>query len=441
MSLINFSITLILLSLSGLSPSQAVTLSDKEFESERTRAVEIARAGQYDQGLVMLRSLLDQTTNQYPLQRDIVIITSWKEDCPAALELYEPIRTHTNQEAYLIGPVGRCLYDVGEEQEAIRILQAGIIQWPDDEELKEILANITAAPEPEPPYISTAYIDASLGANQSDQGNQEWFLETRYSRRFRANFLYYARFLTVRADDPQFETGDLNRVGVGGRYDFLDNWAVAQDFSFDVKRSNEGGSTTTLFYTLPPLWTFDLSYASFAEDLPLRAKAQSIDSDRASASADFHTDDYLWTWSASVSLYDFSDGNNRNAFFTAGSYAYVLKDEREQRISLELYRTTNTALNTVYYSPEEDLTLTVTHILDIVYDSRFKRHVDHFYVYLGNYIQKGEDTKGTWGLRFEQDYDFDDINSFSFSVAYDDRVYDGTRESEKSFYLSYKRNL
>jgi len=435
-SLIQFTVALLFFATSGLAP--AATLSDKEAAAELSRGVEIAREGHYDQGLEILQAVLEQTKNQYPVLRDIVIITTWKEDCPAALQAYEEIHNHPEQEAYLIAPVSRCLYEVGKEQEAFDKLQAGIKQWPGDKELQDLLTSLQSGPEP---FVSSSFVNVAVGANQSDQGNQEWILETLYNKRFRADFLAYARFLTIRADDPNFDTGDLNRVGVGGRYDFLDKWAVDQEFSFDLKRSGESGSTTTLFYTLEPSWTFNLSYASFAEDLSLRAKAQLIDSDRISASVDFHTEDYLWTWAASTSLYDYSDGNDRNTFFTTGSYAYVLKTELEQRVSLELYRSTNTNIDTFYYNPIDDLTLTVSHVVDYVYDSKFKRHVDHFYVYIGSYSQKNQSSKSVWGLRFEQDYDFDDYNALNISFGFDERVYDGNRENQLAFYVNYRRNL
>jgi len=454
---IKYIVTIWLL-LAGLNcaHAQAEPLSAAGIESEHQRGVALARAGKYKEGLNVLRALLTQVPKHYPVIRDIVIITTWTKDCPLALQHYKRIQDHSKQEPYLIGPVSTCLYETGNKTQAIEKLQSGISQWPDDNELKKTLSGLQlrerqlqeqkrqkrARQNDTSPLDLKSNISVSAGVNESDQGNQEWFLNTRYNRKVRDNAQIYARIVIVRADDPQFDTGDLNRVGIGGGINFLGKWALTQDFAFDVDQGGESGSTTTLIHAPNSSWSFDLGYTSFAEDLPLRAKAQLIDANRTFGSTDFHTEDYRWTWSASAARYNFSDSNNRESISTALSYAYVLRNDWEQRIIFDIYRSTNTNDNSVvYYNPEDDLSIGLTHQLDIVYDSRFKRHVDHLYVSLGNYRQKNISAKGTWGIRFAQDYEVDDTHAFGFSVAYNQRVYDGTRENEKSFLIYYSKRL
>ena len=426
--------------MTGSNSAQAITLSAKEFNAEHQRGVMLARAEKYEEGLTVLRTLLQQDPEHYAVIRDIVIITTWTENCPKALQQYKRIQAHANQESYLLGPVSQCLYETGNKKQAFDKLESAIAQWPDDSELKEIRSELKRREKEASAPKSN--IRLSVGTNDSDQGNQEWFLETRYNRKLQENIEIYARFITVRADDPRFETGDLNRVGVGAELNLHKQWALIQDFSFDIDRSGEGGSTTTIVHSPNSLWSFNLGYASFAEDLPLRAKAQSIDANRVSTSADFHTKDYLWTWSASAARYNFSDSNNRQSMSTAVSYAYVLRNDWEQRIIFDIYKSANSNDDSaVYYNPKNDLSIGLTHQLDIVYDTRFKRHVDHIYVSLGNYKQKNFSGKGTWGIRFEQEYDFDDTHSFGFSIAFNQRVYDGNREDQKSFLVNYSRKL
>ncbi len=442
MNSIKYTIIILLLLLAGLNSAQAATLSAKEFNAEHQRGVALARAEKYEEGLTVLRSLLKQDPKNYVVNRDIVIITTWMENCPKALQQYKHIQTHPKQESYLLGPVSQCLYETGNKKQAFDKLESAIAQWPDDNELKEIRSELkrrekeASAPKSD--------IRLSVGTNESDQGNQEWFLATRYNRKLKDNIQIYARLLTVRADDPRFETGDLNRVGVGTEINLHEQWNLIQDFSFDIDRSGEGGSTTTIIHSPNSKWSFNLGYASFAEDLPLRARAEPepIDANRVSTSADFHTEDYLWTWSASAARYNFSDSNNRQSISTALSYAYVLRNDWEQRVIFDIYKSANSNDDSVvYYNPKNDLSIGLTHQLDIVYDSRFKRHVDHLYVSLGNYKQKNFSGKGTWGIRFEQEYDFDDTHSFGFSVAFNQRVYDGNREDQRSFLVSYSRKL
>jgi len=446
--------------LPGLTSAQTSTqpksapLSSNAFQAEHQRGVDLARAEKYAEGLKILQTLLQQQprnyARNYDVIRDIVIITTWMENCPAALKHYRQIQTHTKQEAYLLGPVSQCLYETGRKEQAFDKLDSAIAQWPNDSELKKIQSELLAQEKAERQreiarnkiLAQKSVVTVSTGVNESDQGNQEWSVETSYKRKMQENIQLYVRTLTVRADDPQFDTGDLNRIGIGAEINLRSNWDLIQDFSFDIDRSSEGGSTTTVIYSLNSLWVFDLSYATYAEDLPLRAKAQLIDSNRATTSVDFHTEDYLWTWSAAIASYDFSDGNNRNSISTALSYAYVLRDDLEQRIIFDVYKSTNSNDNSVvYYNPENDLSIGLTHQLDIVYDSIFKRHVDHLYVSIGRYKQKNINGTGIWGIQFEQEYNFDNINSFGFSAAYNQRVYDGNREKEKAFFINYSRQL
>jgi len=460
MNFIKYKVTLWLvlfgLVLPGLTSAQtsaqpkSAPLSSNAFQSEHQRGVDLARAEKYAEGLKILQALLQQQPRNYDVIRDIVIITTWMENCPAALKRYKQIQTHAKQEAYLLGPVSQCLYETGSKKQAFDKLNSAIAQWPDDSELKKIRSELLAQEKTKQQreiarnkvLARKSVVTVSTGINESDQGNQERSVETSYKRKMQENIQLYVRSLAVRADDPQFDTGDLNRIGIGAEINLHSNWKLIQDFSFDIDRSSEGGSTTTVIYSPNSLWAFDLSYATYAEDLPLRAKAQLIDSNRATSSVDFHTEDYLWTWSAAIASYDFSDGNNRNSISTALSYAYVLQDDLEQRIIFDVYKSANSNDNSVvYYNPKSDLSLGLTHQLDIVYDSIFKRHVDHLYVSIGRYKQKNISGTGIWGIQFEQEYNFDDINSFGFSVTYNQRVYDGNREKEKAFLINYSRQL
>src|SRR5512139_3710804 len=53
--------------------------------ADHTRAVELARGGRHDEALALLLPLLDRFPNEYPLQRDAILITIWKGDCDGGL--------------------------------------------------------------------------------------------------------------------------------------------------------------------------------------------------------------------------------------------------------------------------------------------------------------------------------------------------------------------
>lgn len=420
-----------------VSQTAAETLSETELVSEHERGVDVARNGEHIQGLQILLSLLQRAPDYYPAQRDAVIIASWSGDCDQALQLYEPIKDRPNQESYLIAPVSDCLYKTGHKDQAFNKLDTALASTPDNDDLKNMRATLQARKESEPYGIFTF----AMGNNESDQGAIEWSIRTSYTHIFENSNQLYARFVALRAIDPHFETGKVNRLALGLQVGLFENWYVRSEYSADVQRENEEGVLVLLAYSPSPLWHFELSHASFSEDLPLRAKALAIEGDRNTLAADFHTANYGWTWSAAASQYRFSDDNERDSLYTEISYAYVLQDRLEQRLRLGYYTATNTLDNTIYYNPQEEQSLTLTHQLDYVYDSRFQRHVDHLYLYIGYYSQEGQKTNDIWGMSFSQDYEYDKYHSVNLTLAYRNAVYDGQDEAEHSAMLSYRRNL
>jgi len=414
----------------------AAPLSDDPLHD---KGVNAAREGNHREGLAILQSILDKNPDNYPVRRDFVIIATWAGDCDLALKAYKPIQDTPNQEAYLLVPVSDCFAARNRQADAITLLEKGATRWPDDQELKEKLEELKQERE-----LDTApAVSVSLSSNNSDQGNLEWLLETRYSQQLLSSTRGYVRFLAVRADDPEFATGDLNRLGAGVIHRLNYQWTFDVEVSTDIKEGGEEGITGTVLYQPPYLWQLGVQYASFAEDLPLRAKAVGVTSDRGSAFVDYHTDDYRWTWSAGANRYDFSDNNERTSAYMAGSYAYYLQPKLEHRLTLDLYQSKNTlpATDAVYYNPSRESTFTLNHKTSLVYNSRFKRHVDHFYGFIGSYAQENYDSAPIYGVGLQQEYNFTDQDYFTWGLGVASRVYDGNREQQGNVYIVYEHKF
>ncbi|WP_455204690.1 hypothetical protein [Kaarinaea lacus] len=406
-------------------------------DPQHDQGVQLARDGKHRQGLAVLEKILQKQPDNYAVRRDSVIIATWAKDCDLALEHYEFIQDAPKKEAYLLIPVAECLHQQDRQQEAITLLQNGRQDWPDDEELKEKLVEYQQQRQ-----LDTApTISATLRNDTSDQGNVEWLFETRYGQQIFTDTRAYARFLAVRADDPEFDTGDLNRIGAGITHHLTYQVTLDAEVSTDVKQSGEEGITLTGIYTPYYLWEVGAQYASFAEDVPLRAKALRITSDRTTIFAGFHTDDYRWTWSGSTNYYDFSDGNERRNFYTDGSYAYYLEWNLEHRVTLGWFQSHNTLDDTVYYNPKDDRSVTLTHKTSYVYDSRFERHADHFSIYAGNYWQRNYNSEMIYGISFQQEYGFTLHDYFSWGAQVGSAVYDAQREDETHVFITYEHKF
>lgn len=416
--------------------ANAVTLSDDPLHD---KGVKTARDGNYQEGIAILQSILEKDPNNYAVRRDLVIIATWAGDCDLALKNYKKIKNTPKPEAYLLVPVSDCLNEQERQADAIVLLENGISLWPEDEELQQKLAEL----KQERKSDTAPVVSVSLSTDSSDQGNLEWLFETRYSQQLLKDTRGYARFLAARADDPEFATGDLNRLGAGVIHHLNFQWTFDVEVSTDVKNSGEEGITGTALYQPYYLWQLGIQHATFAEDLPLRAKAVGTKSDRTNAFVDFHTDDYRWTWSAGASQYDFSDENNRKSFYTAGSYAYYLQPKLEHRLTLDLYRSKNSlpATNVVYFNPSRDSTITLTHKTSLVYNSRFKRHVDHVFAFVGSYWQQDYSSNPIYGVGAQQEYNFTDFDYLTWGASLESRVYDGDREQQIGVFITYEHKF
>jgi len=419
-----------LLALFSVSTVHAQTPEDdgRYLEAEHGRGVDLARSGQYDQALILLEQLLAKHPDYYPLERDIIIIYAWKGDCRTALRKFEKVRDQPDPEAYLILPVSECMVRHGRIQEAVAILNDSRQRAPDDAELENAYNNAMAKLAAKLLYE----FRAEAGTDTSDQGKREWLMGATLARHLSDRTQIYVRYATSLSGYDAYQSGKSERVGVGIQHEFRNSLVFTQEFSGDMYRGGQSGSLTSLVYLPTDLWRLGASHTTYAEDIPLRAKAERISAKRSVVFTDFHTAEYRWSWLASASRYEFSDSNNRAAYFTSLGYAYELAPKREQRVFLELYQSNNTLADAVYYNPIHDRNLSVVHKTDFVFDSRFRRHVDHLYLSLGSYDQQGYATRGVWGVRYEQDYDFTDRVALLVGAGYGRHVYDGAGEYETS---------
>ena len=419
-------------------PVFAQVAFDESADALHERAVSLARQEKYSEAIAIFDSILARDPKNYPVQRDYVIISTWMGRCDVALERYEKIKKHPDQETYLITPVAQCLADEGKTEAALDLLTDANRRSGDEESqdaLRQIKRRFALDRRP--------VVDAAIARSKSDAGALDWHLSARLKQKINDRAAWYVRFLHARADDPKFETGDFHRLGAGIIYGLNRKVTLIEDIAAEMDDGSSFGSTTTVVLTPSISLEGQLEFASFAEDVPLRARAQGIDAQRYTASMNYHTLDYRWDAGGGAAYYDFSDGNNRRALNGSLGYAFELAPRREQRIIGGLYHTGNTlsSAQAVYYNPARDLSTTLTYKLDLVYESKFPRHVDHFYAHLGSYAQSGQNPFPIYGLRYEQDYDFNEVTSLTWGVASRQSVYDGKREFEYSVNISVSRKL
>lgn len=420
----------------------AATNDIRSTYDEHTRGVQLARAGQYDDGLAVLLPLLARFPDDYPLQRDVIVITLWKGDCDDALKRFQRIRHRPDLEPYLVVPVSDCLLAANRPKEARRLVRRARQKYPDNAPLLnaflkvELVLRIDENIDEERPAAAV-----ELTMDESDQGQREWILYAEGSARVAENTRLYARSRMTRATETGLRSGDLDRAGVGVRYRLDERWLLDQEFSADLRDPGERGTTTQVLFEPRDDWRFSFLHTSFAEAIPVRARAAGIDARQLNADAEYESRDYRWFGLITVNGYDFSDTNRRVAGYVRAGHAYEMRIRREQRLYAEAYRSSNTLDKAVYYNPARDQYLGLLHQTDFIYDSRFKRHVDHLWLGAGMYTQKGFGSHARWSARYEQDYDFDESRALVAGVGMARNVYDGKYETELQLYIYYHQRF
>lgn len=436
----NNSILLLLACAISHSANAAQTNVPAKTETDQhTHAVDLARSGKIEQGMAILKQLLAAQPTNYPIRRDYIIIATWKGDCDDALDNYKLIEKHPRQEAYLIVPVSECLQQQGEDEKALALLEKHSKSNPQDQDLKQAYLQLRKAIKLE----RLPVVSLSIGTNNTDAGNREWFWDLRYSRQIKPDLPQlrgYVHFYSSHALDTQFDTGDLNRLGIGVLYWFNPQWLLDQELFTDLQ-TDETGSRTQLRYLVNSQLQLSGEYSSNTDDIPLRAKAQLINAHRTRFDADYHSQDYRWELYGAVSKYKLSDTNKRDTLYGSVGYGYLMKQQLEQRVILELSQSKNTLGNAIYFNPTKDRGVNLVHRTSYVYDSQYDRHVDHLSIFVGRYNQENYDSASTYGARYEQEYNFDEYDSLSWGVGYASRVYDGQREGEWSFLITMSRKL
>jgi len=401
-----------------------------------------ARAGDYGVAIDTLSGLLARAPDDYPLRRDLAVITHWKGDCPGALRWFENIRGDARNPPYLIAPMANCLRREQRPIESLALLEAGLARYPADPALihERNIAQVALQLD-DGRYDNRSALRASFLAADSDGDLREWLLRAEGSANLTPSLRAYARYLRSHADASAFDAGAVHRVGAGLRWRPNAQLLIDQGVSTDVRQGNRDGLHTRIEYQPYDPWKVSLGHDTYAEDISVRARAAGIEATRSDADLAYTGLNDVWTWSGILSRYDFSDSNRRDVLFTTLGYGYALRPQREHRVLVEWYRSRNSLANALYFNPSRDQSVALVHRTAFIFDTRFKRHVDSLSLSLGTYTQQGFGSNGIYGVAYEQDYDFDDRRNLAVGVAYNRRFFDGARENEWQLSAQYRRRF
>jgi len=424
-----------------VSPDRVESVGNGALEAQHLHAVKLARAGKHDEGLRILDGLIQDFPDNYPLHRDHILITIWKGDCEDALRHFQRVRSQEHP-PYLIVPVSDCLLDQNRPKEAATLVRDGLARHPGDTSLDHALRKTTLVVEAGRPIDENRPAVAfEFLTDESDQGLREWSSRLEGSVRVAEHTRLYVRYSIARSDDAALDAGDFDRAGIGVRYRFSEQLSVDQEFSTDVRDAGKTGAATILVYEPFDSWMFTGQYTTFAEDLPLTARAAGVEGKHGGVAAEYNSRDYIWYGLVSFNRYDFSDTNRRESLFGMIGRTFEVLPYREQTLYGEIYGSHNSLVDAAYFNPGRDRYTGIIHRTNFIFESRYKRHVDSLFLSLGSYWQEDYGSHGKWGVRYEQDYDFTATSHLNLGVAYERNVYDGQREYETRFALRFIKSF
>ena len=219
---------------------------------------------------------------------------------------------------------------------------------------------------------------------------------------------------------------------------FNADWQVDGALSASLEGKEPGVAGSALF-TPDDYWSLRAYGDSFTTDIPRRARL--ADTKAAVVGLEGRWRQSEWREAgARFSHTNFSDGNLRNESFLGYEQNIWVKYDWQMRLFLDLYAGWNSKGDTTdYYNPEQQWTLSATHMTQQTIASSDRRAFVHrLYITLGSNQQKGYGGDWVGSLRYEQEHEFGDRHYLMFGVGGGRSVYDGESVNNLHVELIYQ---
>lgn len=253
-----------------------------------------------------------------------------------------------------------------------------------------------------------------------------------YSPSLAENWRVFTDARRMTASIPEQAIAIRNAYGLGASYqssDFTAEGAVWANTG-DV---NKNSASLRGAWLATDEWRVDAGAALFAMDTPLRALYYGITANSADIGAS-----YTWNESRSIGaqykVMNFTDGNFRQIGALNFNQRIYQAPQTTVTLKPSIYTSTNTLQNVPYYSPQQDLSVTLGLAIDNTLWRRdqnvFGHHIE---MSAGNYTEANYAGGLIWDVRYQQFYRRDPFTEINYGVAYNRRIYDGT--PEKTFFV------
>jgi len=245
-------------------------------------------------------------------------------------------------------------------------------------------------------------------------------------------FLYWAR-----TSDNDLKSM-FRRTGIGVLHALNSAWRIRQQLSVSYNDGEDLGSFTEIAFTPDDYWTLNVSFDSFTTDVPMRARAFGIESNKLDAGITYRESEWR-SYSLGYSHMEFSDGNDRDIGSIGYEQGLMVRNDWKMRIFLDLYASDNSRTDVPYFSPDSDYGLSVTHLTEHTIKRIYRKAFIHrLYITAGLYKQDGFSSAATGSLRYEHDYELSDTRFLLWGIMFGRNNYDGETVSGQSFDLTVR---
>lgn len=249
-------------------------------------------------------------------------------------------------------------------------------------------------------------------------------------------------FAGVGYNNSHFEEGTgTDRVQiVGVEYRNRNNWISLEGDHHAYGHGDAYGGILSGWHDFDDHWRLGGSLERLGEQIPLRALRNNVTGSTGALYV-------LWRENEKrqvrLDFADsrFSDSNNRQAYNLLAQQRIFSSARWILDFSPSISSSHNTARNTFYYNPHQDLailpSITAQEILYRRYEMQWSQT---FEIGEGVYVERGYPTKAITSFSYGQNFQFNDALAFGASVIWDKRPYDGERQRNLavSFNINYR---
>jgi biofilm PGA synthesis protein PgaA len=273
--------------------------------------------------------------------------------------------------------------------------------------------------------------------SREDDGTQDARFETKFSQPLSLYTRLYTFLLWQQTRDDNLSS-HFRRVGLGIDHILNSSLNLRQQFSVNYDNGGDFGSFSLVNFHPDDYWSLNLAYDSFTTDIPTRARVYDIEANRFDIGIIYRESEWR-SYQLSLSRFKFSDGNERGQALLGYEQGLWVKNDWKMRLFLDLYTSRNSRDGAPYFNPENDWSLSATHMTEHTVWRLYNRAFVHrLFLTLGNYKQSGFSNDVIGAIRYEQEYEFSDTHALLWGINLTRNVYDGEPVSGSSFHLSYR---